>query len=163
MIDLTKKYTTRKGRAVEIFSTNCVDCLGQSIVTGCYRNHKGQAISSEWLPSGSFFRSGEFCELDLIEDIPVPVAPERLSLTADEIAAPFNRGLSTDAALFELGFTMQDAEPTTIEVDFWCNVYAGRIPPCHYETAAEADEAANPDRVACINIKRIVKEGEGIK
>jgi len=160
MIDLTKKYTTKKGRAVEIFSTNCVDCLGQSIVTGCYRNHKGQVIASEWFPSGNFLRSGEFCELDLIEYIPVPVQPERLSLTADEIAAPFNRGLSTDAALFELGFTMQPPAPREIEVDFWINVYEGRTAPCIHDTAAKADAAAYPDRVACLHVKQTVNRGD---
>ena len=96
----------------------------------------------------------------MIEDIPVPVATERLSLTADEIANAFTTASSTDHALGALGFTMQDAEPTTIEVDFWCNVYAGRIPPCHYETAAEADEAANPDRVACLHVKQTVNRGD---
>ena len=163
MIDLTKKYTTKKGRAVEIFSTNCVDCLGQSIVTGCYRNHKGQVIASEWFPSGNFLRSGEFCELDLIEYIPVPVQPERLSLTADEIAAPFNRGLSTDAALFELGFTIQPPAPREIAVDFWVNLYGGKCQGQVHPTKAAAARCADDSRIACINIKRIVKEGDGIK
>jgi hypothetical protein len=163
MIDLTKKYTTKDGRAVEIFSTNCVDCLGQPTVIGCYRNHKGQAMASEWFPSGNFLRSGEFCELDLIEDIPVPVQPERLSLTADEIAAPFNRGLSTDAALFELGFTMQPPAPREIVVDFWVNLYGGEYQGKVHPTKEAAARYAADNRIACINIKRIVKEGDGIK
>ena len=160
MIDLTKKYRTRRGSAVEIFSTNCVDCLGQSIVTGCYRNYKGQVTATEWFPSGSFFRNGEFCELDLIEDIPVPVAPERLSLTADEIANAFTTASSTDHALGALGFTMQPLAPREIVVDFWVNVYEGHTAPCIHDTAAKADAAACPDRVACLHVKQTVNRGD---
>ena len=163
MIDLTKKYTTRKGRAVEIFSTNCVDCLGQSIVTGCYRNYKGQVTATEWFPSGSFFRNGEFCELDLIEDIPVPVQPERLSLTADEIANAFTTASSTDHALGALGFTMQPLAPREIVVDFWVNLYGGERQGHVHPTKAAAACAADDSRIACINIKRTIKEGDGIK
>ena len=163
MIDLTKKYRTRDGKAVELFDVNCHDCVGNPAIVGAYLTAAGKRVATTWYAGGKFMlRDGEFCELDLIEDIPVPVQPERLSLTADEIANAFTTAPSTDHALGALGFTMQDAEPTTIEVDFWCNVYAGRIPPCNYETAAEADKTAYSDRVACLHIKRTIKEGDGI-
>jgi hypothetical protein len=52
-------------------------------------------------------------------------------------------------------------EPRTVEVDVWLNVY-----PCDkggvWDTREEADRVADNGRIACINIKRTVTEGEGL-
>ena len=51
--------------------------------------------------------------------------------------------------------------PKTVEVDMWLNVYqvGGTT---KYKTRDAADRAAGHDRIACINIKRTVTEGEGL-
>ena len=51
--------------------------------------------------------------------------------------------------------------PRTIEIAFWANVYEDGS-YFRYATKEEADTAAASSRFACINIKRTVKEGEGL-
>lgn len=57
--------------------------------------------------------------------------------------------------------------PETIEIDVWVNIYPknyfyrdGHVSV--YYTKETADQVANQDRLACINIKRTVEVGEGL-
>lgn len=52
-------------------------------------------------------------------------------------------------------------ESRTIELDLWLNVYrCGVI--CEHKTKEQADKEASKTRFACINLKRPVREGEGL-
>ena len=66
-------------------------------------------------------------------------------------------------------------EPKTVEVDVWLNVYAECISKdwvdnpetnddygYYYRDERDADLHKQPGRIACINIKRTVTEGEGL-
>ena len=53
-------------------------------------------------------------------------------------------------------------KPKTTEVDFWVNIYPNGGYGCTERTRTKADHYAGPKRIACINIKRIVTEGEGL-
>jgi hypothetical protein len=54
-------------------------------------------------------------------------------------------------------------EPKTVEVDVWINIYPAEYnQDVIYLTKKRADELARPSRIACINIKRTVTEGEGL-
>jgi len=52
-------------------------------------------------------------------------------------------------------------EPKTVEVDVWLNVYLEGADR-GYDSRGRADNASSSDRLACINIKRTVTEGEGL-
>ena len=52
-------------------------------------------------------------------------------------------------------------EPRTIEIDVWMNVYRHESASL-WITREGADQAALPNRIACVNIKRTVAEGEGL-
>ena len=53
-------------------------------------------------------------------------------------------------------------EPKTVEIDMWGNIYPdGTI--VFLNTKEEADSFKDPDRIACIHIKRTVTEGEGLE
>lgn len=51
--------------------------------------------------------------------------------------------------------------PVTHEIDVWVNVYADGGARVH-RTKKKADLACDGPRVACVNIKRTVTEGEGL-
>ncbi len=63
-------------------------------------------------------------------------------------------GFSYPAPIYE--------EPKTVEVNVWLNVYPDGD-NSNYSTKAKADEGAGLNRLACINIKRTVTEGEGLE
>ena len=52
-------------------------------------------------------------------------------------------------------------EPQTMELDCWVNVYTDTVGVA-WETKEEADSNADSNRIACINIKQTVTEGEGL-
>jgi hypothetical protein len=55
-------------------------------------------------------------------------------------------------------------EPKTVEIDMWVNVYHWGFSHLGYLSREQADkEADTPHRIACINIKRTVTEGEGLE
>ena len=52
-------------------------------------------------------------------------------------------------------------ERRTIELDFWLNVSTdGSF--CDWDTREDADKNAEDYRIACLNIKKTVTEGEGL-
>ena len=53
-------------------------------------------------------------------------------------------------------------EPKTVEVDVWLNVYEKGLAGLIYLSRERADKYASSHRIACINIKRTVTEGEGL-
>ncbi len=53
-------------------------------------------------------------------------------------------------------------EPKTVEVDVWLNIYEDSACSEVFTTKEGADLYGDDDRIACINIKRKVTEGEGL-
>ena len=53
-------------------------------------------------------------------------------------------------------------KPKTVKVDFWVNVDDDGSFEAH-ETKEIADDECHSDRIACINIRRTVTEGEGLE
>ena len=55
-------------------------------------------------------------------------------------------------------------EPKTVEIDMWVNVYHSGFIHLGFLSKEQADKDADnsPHRIACINIKRTVTEGEGL-
>ncbi len=54
-------------------------------------------------------------------------------------------------------------EPKTVEIDMWVNVYHWGFSHVGFLSRERADREADiPHRIACINIKRTVTEGEGL-
>ena len=51
--------------------------------------------------------------------------------------------------------------PKEVEIDVWINVYEGGRWIDH-PTKTKADSYKDPSRIACVNIKRTVTEGEGL-
>jgi len=59
------------------------------------------------------------------------------------------------------GYADLIVKPKTIELDFWINVYPnGCCAP--YPTRQQADEWAVDQRIACVNWKRTITEGDGL-
>jgi hypothetical protein len=54
-------------------------------------------------------------------------------------------------------------EPKTVEIDVWVNVYSNGVKSGIYFNKADASACARSERIACINIKRTVTEGEGLE
>jgi hypothetical protein len=116
MIDITKKYTTRDGRAVVLLSDKGPE--GHPIVGYI----SGDSFVREWTEQGGC-RDIKECLIDLLE------APEQ------------------------------------IELDIWLNIYpdaAAGLDAFTYADKGYADRCADRSRLACINIKRKVKVGEGL-
>jgi L-ribulose-5-phosphate 3-epimerase UlaE len=49
----------------------------------------------------------------------------------------------------------------TVEIDVWLSVYPDGSVGC-WGTSEHSDTYSDPGRIACINIKRTVTEGEGL-
>lgn len=49
----------------------------------------------------------------------------------------------------------------TVRVRFWINIYPTGW-PVRYKSRESADTCASDDRIACIEIDRVVEEGEGL-
>lgn len=148
-ISMDKKYRYRNGEPARIL---CIDAKGIAYPVVSITQH-GTTITH--CITGEYKVDYRESDWDLIEVMP---EPEKLLLSADEIALVFGASHNMNDALAALGFTIPKQK---VKVDFWVNVYDGCVgDPC--DTKEEADDASDPHRLACIHIEREVEEGEGL-
>jgi len=111
---------------------------------------------SNFTTDGFYLKAGCPRAYDLVERIDTPDAtPPSTAEYTDEVIA----------YLESKGYTVTPPpEPKTVEVDFWVNVYSTDRPTEYtWLTKDGADQAVDRlGRIACINIKRTVTEGEGL-